>query len=416
MDRRFGTASLLGACFLVGAVLLAACEAPRPPQESSPVSSGEDRRGSHAGDERRPHELRIGAIFSLPSDGEPGDRQPWLGAALALETINNGGGALLADGSRRPLRLVVHDDDGLADRTPLAMRDLIEEAGVLAVVAASSRGSALRAAELAEGAGIPLVTLVDPDAGGLVRSRRWTFSLALDTDQAVSAVAAFLSGRRAERIGWLAPATATGSIARAALARQAIGAGLPIVAEESYGPGEADLDEPIGRLLSAGAEQIVAWPRDARDAAAVARAAGTRMPRQRLYLGPPAATDAFLVLGGEAAVGARVVAPRLTLADDLWDHDPATPVARDFIRAFRLRHGEQPSPAAAAGWDVVRLLVEAVERSAPTRPALRDALEATSSFSGANGTIRFDASDHTGLDSRAFMVARVVSGGWRLPP
>ena len=357
--------------------------------------------------------------MNLRADGEsspsPSQREPWDGATLAIETVNRAGGARLPDGTRSSLRLVVYDDGGDPDHTPLAVRNLAEEEGVLAILLATSPESVGRAAEAAERGAVPLITLVAPPEVP-PGSRRWTFSLALEHRQALSALAAFLAGRQADRLGWLAPRTATATTARATLARLAEAVGLSIVADESYAPGDADLDEPIGRLLSAGAEQIVGWPQDARDAARVARAAPGRLPRQRLYLGPPAATDAFLVLAGEAGVGARVVAPRLAVVDDLWDHDPLTPPARDFVRAFRLRHGRQPGPAGAAGWDAVRLLADAVERGGSDARALRDALDAGRTFVGANGSVRFGPMDHEGLDSQAFVVARVVAGGWRLPP
>ena len=401
---------------VVAVILLLTGCAPTP---RAPDASADNHRPRVPdGVQAPPAELRIGAVFDLAADAAPSGREPWRGAALAVETLNSSGGVRLADGSRRALRLVVYDDAGSADRSSLATRNLAEEEGdgVLAIVAATSRESAAVAAELAERTGIPLLTLVDPDAGALPRSRRWTFSLALDAEQAVPALVGFLAGRPTDRLGWIAPATATAAAARAILRRHAAAAGLSVVADESYGPGDGEPDEPIGRLLSAGADQIVDGPRDARDAARIARAASTRLPRQRLHLGPPAATDAFLVLAGDAATGARVVAPRLAVSDDLWDHDPLTPPARDFVRAFRLRHGQHPSPAAGAGWDAVRLLAQAVERSAPERAALRDAIEATPAYFGATGSVRFDPADHVGLDAHAFVIARVVPGGWRLPP
>jgi branched-chain amino acid transport system substrate-binding protein len=167
-------------------------------------------------------------------------------------------------------------------------------------------------------------------------------------------------------------------------------------------------------LALAGARQIIGWPRDANEAADLARAAARGAPRSRLYLGPGAATDAFLTLAGAAGDGVRTVGIRLLVADQLWEGDPATTPVREFVQAFRLRFGTPPPPAGALSCDAGRVLARALERSGPDRERLRDAVESTWRFGGATGWITFTA-DHVGLDRDSFVIVRAERGVWRLP-
>ncbi len=409
--RHVPTGRRLG-CFALAALLATACTSAAHRQGPPPPSPA--ARSATAATPDPLAEVRIGAVFDLSEDAELSQRESMRGAALALEFLNVSG-LLLPDGTRRQIRMLVYDDGGNLDRTSLAVANLVDERS-LAIIGAGSRESVGLTTQLVEQARLPLITLVNPDVASLPRAPRWTFSLGMDPRDALSVLLRYLSGRPGERLGWIAPKTAGGEAARVAFSREVSARGLTVVAEESYSLDDSALAESLTRLASAGVDQVVVWPRDGAEGARVARAAETRVGRSRLNFGPLAASDLFLLLAGDSAEGARVVVPRLPVADDLWDHDPLTPPTRDFIRAFRLRHGEQPTPAAGAGWDAIRLLAQAIEQSGPDRAAIRDALESTESFYGVNGAMRFDSSRHAGLDAGAFVVARVIPAGFRLPP
>lgn len=399
-------------CLLV-CITLAACR-PSPPATGSPEPRpvGSPTVGTTATAGGQP--LRVGAIFNLGADGGPQAREQWEGATLAVELANARGGALMRDGTRRTLDLVVYDDDGVPERTALAMRSLATENGALAVVGPAEREAARAAAVVAERDGIPLVTLGER-GDEPATPRRWSFGLNLADEEALATLVEHLASTGTRRLGWIAPRTARAATIRTSLGSFATGTDRPILFEETYGLGETDLSDSLGRLAEAAPEQIIGWPRDAGDAANLARAAASRAPRSRLYLGPAAGNDGFIAQAGPSIVEPRAVTVRLLVADDLVDVDPLTPAIRDFRRAYRLRFGTNPTSSAALSWDAVRLVVDAVERSGTDRAAVREALETTRSYAGATGAIAFNAR-HDGLDRTAFVIAQATSGGWRLPP
>lgn len=208
---------------------------------------------------------------------------------------------------------------------------------------------------------------------------------------------------------------------RRALGRLASAANMQVVGEELYAPGEEEQTQRLARLQAGEPRVILAWPRDAHEAAAIARESAKVPNLVPVFLGPAASSPTTLAQAGDTAAVVRTVTLRLPVADDLWDHDALTPVIRDFRREIQARTGRPPTPESAGAWDAVRLIVATVERPTasagpPSRAALRDGLEATTDYVGASGLIAFSSRRHDGLDRRALVVARSEGRRWRLPP
>jgi branched-chain amino acid transport system substrate-binding protein len=358
-------------------------------------------------------QLAIGLVLSLSDDAGPDGTQRHEAAKLAVDVVNRRGGVMLPTGGRRSLRLVTYDDAGRPAMAETAFRRLSDD-GVLAVIGPSRPETSAVVRLAAETAKVPVVTL--DDEGDEAGAGRWSFSLAAPPDEAVGAALDFFVASGVERLAWLAPRTMEASTLRRALGRLAAGVNIPIVAEEQYAPGEDDLSPNLARLQAGKPSVILAWPRDSQEAAAIARDASKVRDLAPVFLGPAASNPNTLTQAGDGVVGVRTLTLRLGVADDLWDHDALTPVIRDFRREIQARTGKPPTPEAAEAWDAVRLIVATLEQAGPTRMALRDGLESKSEYLGASGSISFNARRHSGLDRKAYVVARAAARRWRLPP
>ena len=366
--------------------------------------------------------LVIGAILDVANDAGPDGRQRLDAARLAVELVNRRGGVALPSGERRPLQLAVYDDAGQPDRAEPAFRRLVAD-GALAIVGPSDPESTAVVRPAAEAVGMPLIVL-DEAAAGESTSWRWTFALAAPPEEALAATIDYFAASGVDRVGWLAPLTLEAAMMGRALVRLASAANIQVVGEEAYPPGDEEQVQRLARLQAAEPRVILAWPRDAHEAASIAREAAKVPNLVPIFLGPAASSPTTLPLAGDAAVVVRTVTLRLPVADDLWDHDALTPVVRDFRREMQARTGRPPTSEAAAAWDAVRLIVATLERPPavpgapppPTRAALRDGLEATSDYVGASGLLSFGPRRHHGLDRRALVVARSEGRRWRLPP
>ena len=124
-----------------------------------------------------------------------------------------------------------------------------------------------------------------------------------------------------------------------------------IVSAAPHGVAAKLIDDLLTAAEAKGAEPrvILAWPRDSHEAASIAREAAKVPALVPVFLGPAAAGPTALALAGDAAAVVRTVTLRLPVADDLWDHDPLTPVIRDFRREIQARTGRPHLWEGAAG-------------------------------------------------------------------
>ncbi|MFN8632777.1 MAG: ABC transporter substrate-binding protein [Chloroflexota bacterium] len=354
----------------------------------------------------------LGALLDSVDDVGPDGSQRFEAAKLAVELVNRRGGLRLPSGERRTLELSVYDV-GRPDRAETAIRHLVDSGAVAAIGPADAVVvSAVRQA--AETAHLPLVAL--QQSGDDTRAAQWTFALDAAPEEALTAMLDFFVASGVDKLGWLAPRTMDGTSARRSLLRLAASRSIQVVAEEAYPPGSDEYAPILTRIQAAGPRAILAWPRDSHEAASIAREVPKVRDLTPLFMGPGAASPSTLASAGEASVVVRTLTLRLPVSDDLWDHDPLTPVVRDFRRELQDRTGRPPTPEAAAAWDAVNLVVAAIERAGPTSSALRDALESTADYPGATGMVTFGPRRHDGLDRRAYVVARSEGRRWRLPP
>lgn len=81
----------------------------------------------------------------------------------------------------------------------------------------------------------------------------------------------------------------------------------------------------------------------------------------------------------------------------------------DFAKSYKTKFGEEPNYNAAAGYDSLRIIVEAAKKAGSfDRSALAKALSEQSAFEGASGTIVFDKNGD--VVSKAFDIKKLQNG------
>ena len=84
---------------------------------------------------------------------------------------------------------------------------------------------------------------------------------------------------------------------------------------------------------------------------------------------------------------------------------------RDFNTRYEQRWGTPSNALSALGYDAAKLLIDALRRAGTTDASkLRDALAATRNFTGAAGTITFDAQRNP---NKSAVVLTVRDGAFR---
>lgn len=313
----------------------------------------------------------------------------WRGAVLAVESLNAAPGL--------SVRLVPGWSDSPWRAGATQVTRMVYDDGARAILGAIDGTSAHIAEQVALKARVTLVSSGSTDATVHGARVPWVFScLPSDAAQAAALVAAVADASP------FAVAVAGEHDARAALVelRRALAARrLHPAALLAVEVAQPDLGRAVSHLLESRPEAIVVlgpptW---------AARLVGGLRRRGfdgRLVGGPTLALAAFGRAAGTAADG--VVVPLLWEPSPAWD---------TFSRMYENRWGELPDHGAAQSYDAVRLVADAARRAGLNRVRLRDAIRDIPPWTGAAGTVAWDA---LGRNQRPVGIARWEKG--RLKP
>lgn len=311
--------------------------------------------------------IALGSIFSTSGPGAAFGPQQLRAARLAVERVNADGGVA---GER--LRLVQRDDGGDPERTPEAMRDLIEQQGVLAVLGPTFSNAAATGDPIADELGTPVLAVSNTGPGivgqcpypcGLV------FRDSLGEQSAIPAnVRVFSDGHPNAAAAVVAfPKGDPFAKQSATIAKNALIANEMTVAEYAFEEPE-DLDWLPGRpdvlTITASSGDVAA------EAIRAARGGGYEKP----ILGGNAFNSRVAAAkAGAAGAGARSAAA--------WYAGNDSEANEEFVEAYREAYDSDPDQFAAQAYTGVLLLAEAARAAAlggdltADRLALADALE-----------------------------------------
>jgi len=326
--------------------------------------------------------VRIGLIAYLQGDGITieSSGQPTLnGAELAVQQINESGGLRVA-GRQHPVELVVIPiENGVANAVDAA-RSLIIERGVVAIVGPQYSGDAIAAAQIAEDAGIPLLsgTSTNPRT---TENRRFIFRMAFtDTFQAETLAKLAYEDLRARRVAVLYDSTDTysndlGLFFGATFANL----GGEVVASESFESGNWNMDAQFKRILDANPDLVFlpVYPAEAIFQAGSLRKMG--------YNG--------ILLGGDGWNPPSLVnlpAFEGSFASTTYSEKVTTPQNQVFVRAYLDAYNISPVDAAGLTYDAFQMIFAAIEMQGSFDPLdIRDGLYSLPQYVGVSGPIDF---------------------------
>lgn len=316
--------------------------------------------------------IRIGVSGPFTGGSSPMGLSMRDGIRIAAAEVNAAGGVL-----GRPLQLVERDDEGRNERGALVATQLILEDQVVATVGMVNTGVALASQHQYQKARIPVMTAVA--TGSLITKQfmppehpdNFIFRVsANDTIQADMIVREAIERRGFTRVAIFHDATNYGLLGRddleAALAARKV---TPLLIER-FLLRQADMTPQVRRAREAGVEAILTYgigPELAQIANTIRRL-GWQVPIIGSWT---LAMSNFIDDAGPNAEGAHM--PQTFIGE------PTSPRRAAFLEAWRKETGSTRiavPPAAAQGYDGVRLLIAAIEQAGQTGgDAIREALE-----------------------------------------
>lgn len=351
--------------------------------------------GSQPAEEPKPEAkepIKIGAVVSLTGTyaglGEPEKNV----LEMEVKRINDAGGI-----NGAPIELIIEDDATDEAKAVAAAAKLIEQDGVVAIIGATGTGQTMAIRGDVDRAGIPQVSM----AGGTVITSEFD-PLVFQTPWSNTIVVPFtlkaLTDAGVTKIGVITDSGGFGKDGKAVLEAEAKKAGIEIVANETFNPGDADMTAQVTKIKGSGAQAMVMWSagKEASTVVKNAKDLGLTIP---IYGSHGNARKEFIDGSAGAAENVQLAAGKILVPEAYGEGSEGFKVATDFIERYKAEFGAEPSTFAGHAYDAINLIAEAAGRvdGDVTPEALRDELEKTQGFVGIGGTFSFSATDHNGL-------------------
>lgn len=312
------------------------------------------------------------------------------------------------------IELIMYDDGADPNKARTFATRLIEDDEVVAVIAGSTTGATMAMIPVFEEAGIPFISL----AGAVViidPVKQWVFKTPHTDLMACAKIFGDMQARGLSKIGMISGTGGFGKSMRGQCVGLAGDYGIEIVADETYGPKDADMTPQLTKIGNAEGLQAVLNPGFGQGPAIVTRNFRQLNIKVPLYQSHGVASKSYIELAGDAAEGVRLPASALLVADKLAGDDPQKPVVVGYRDAYEAATGNPVSTFGGHAYDAFHMLVGAIERAGSTDPAaIRAEIEKTSGFMGTAGEVNMSADDHLGLDLTAFRMLEIKGGDWTI--
>ena len=309
----------------------------------------------------------------------------WRGATLALEEENAAGGyrgvnPAQAHQPGKPFRLVPAWSESPWQAGVTSLLKLIYDRRAWAVIGGVDGATTHLALQLALKSHFLLLSPGSTDVSTDRANVPWLFSLA-PTDETLASVIVPAVSKAAAGGPFAVAASAEheGHAALAAARRELSRRRRTPAAIVEFPPDGADLQPAVARVLASNPKALLVL--------GPARLAGAFVAALRqggfpgtVVASASAAGRAFHAAAGDAAEG--VIAA--------WWIDDG-PASGAFASAYERRWAEAPDAWATNGYDATKLVVAAVRRAGLNRARIRDAVRALAPWTGAGGTIEWDA-------------------------
>lgn len=323
-------------------------------------------------------------------------------ALMAVDEVNAAGG-LLVGGTRRPVRLIIEDNQDNPAIAAAVAQKLIYQDRVVAMIGPNASRDAIPAATIAESARTPMISpwSTNPQT---TAGKRYVFRACFTDDFQGRVVASFvyndLGARRAAVLYDVASDYNKGiaEIFRSSFTEL----GGQVVAFETYTTGDRDFSSQLTRITALQPD-VLFLPNYYSEVPLQIQQA-----RNLGYSGPVVGSDSWgsaeiITLGGQAMEGQYFTTH--------YAPDIATPEARRFIEGYEARYGATPDDVAALTYDAFGMLFQAIQAAGSTdREAIREALAQITEFTGVTGTMSFRGS---GDPEKTAVVLQIQEGAFR---
>ena len=321
------------------------------------------------------------------------------------------------------IRYISLDDGSDPTASVVAVKKLISEEKVDAIIGPSGSPNAMGVIQFVAEAGVPLLAPVGTAAVVLPMNdqKKWVFKTTQNDNLIATALLDHMAKTGVKTLGFIGTADPYGENWGKVVADGAAKKGIKIVADERFQRQDTSVTAQALKVMAAKPDAVlIAAP--GTPAVLPQLALVDRGYKGKFYQTHGAALPDFLKLGGKKVEGTILAASLMLVLDQVPDSHPSKKIAKNYVATYEKTYGAVPATFGGNMFDAGLLL----ERAIPTalakgkpgtpefRSALRDALEQTHEMPATQGVYNMTAADHSGFDERGRELITVTNGTWTL--
>jgi len=333
---------------------------------------------------------------------------------MLMEKINNAGGIQGPDGQTHKLEVVVEDDATDTGKAVLAAKKLIEQDKVLVLIGSSGSPASMAMVPVATEAEVPMISMASSSAIVTpVSERHWIFKTPQTNFPVAQVQADYWKAKGIKRVASLGVNNAFGEDSRKSMQQVYGDAGIEIVADELFQPGDKDFRAQLTKIKGLSPEGLVVHATSGEGAPVTVqfRELGFDIP---IVQNHGIGSKRFIDLAGDAAEGVLFPIGKVVVAESLPDSDPQKATLLEYVKEYSdYTNGQPRSTFGGHAWDAVMESVHCLGKVGADRAKLRDCLENDiKNFVGISGVFNVSSTDHVGISKESLVLVEIKNGEW----
>ncbi|HTZ18810.1 MAG TPA: ABC transporter substrate-binding protein [Dissulfurispiraceae bacterium] len=329
---------------------------------------------------------------------------------MLADQINKAGGI-----NGHPLEVIVEDSKSDETQAVLSAKKLLDQDNVLAILGPSTTGESMAIIPILTKAQTPMISvasgavIVQP-----VSERYWIFKTPQNDSSMIETIYTYIKKHNITKVGIMSVASSFGDSSRKALLELAPKYGVTVVADERYGPKDADMTTQLVKLKAAGAQAIVNMSIGPSQLIVTKNWAALKMGMP-LFHSHGWGNRKNIELTGKASEGVLSPSGRLLVWHKLSDKNPQKKLLKKYAEDYTARYNTEPAIFGGHAYDAFYMVVEALKKVGPDKKKIRDYIETKiTNWPGTGGVFKMSPGDHCGLDKNSMDVVVVKNGDWEI--